>query len=654
MERAYYNATFATFLVTEENEILGELARHHGHALEERQRNAWLEEIVNLKNALKAFGFGQIFFEFSIPRMGRRADVVLLLRGVVIVIEYKVGATAYNAADIEQAEDYALDLKNFHSGSHRLPIVPILVSTQAPDRSFDLVWNNDQVAEPVLANADSLRTTLDDLVAVARQPIATAEWLSAQYKPTPTIVEAAKALYNNHSVEEISRSDSGAINLSRTAEAISNAIEHAKVNGRKIICFVTGVPGSGKTLAGLNLATERSRIDQTEHAVFLSGNGPLVTVLREALARDLVEKGAKSGETIRKTDARRKVETFIQNIHHFRDEALRSDEAPIERVVVFDESQRAWTREEQTRFMKEKRGMETFDMSEPEFLLSVMDRHETWCAVICLVGSGQEINKGEAGIAGWLRALAGPYKDWDVVCPDRSILAREQGNENFDNLLSTVTAKTDSALHLEVCIRSFRSESVAAFVRAVIDGDSDRASQIHGSLEHYPIVITRTLDSAREWLRVQARGSERYGFVASSNALRLRPVGIFVKSKIDIAGWFLNPKEDVRSSFALEEVASEFEVQGLELDWVGVCWDANLRYSTNQWALHRFSGTKWNQVQNSDRQMYLHNSYRVLLTRARQGMVILVPHGSDDDPTRKVDYYEGTFKFLKSCGIAEI
>jgi len=205
-----------------------------------------------------------------------------------------------------------------------------------------------------------------------------------------------------------------------------------------------------------------------------------------------------------------------------------------------------------------------------------------------------------------------------------------------------------------VCIRSFRLESVAAFVRAVIDGDSDRASQIHGSLEHDPIVITRTLDRARAWLRVQARGSERYGLVASSNALRLRPVGIFIKSQIDIAVWVLNPKEAVRSSLALEEVASEFEVQGLELDWVGVCWDANLRYSTNQWTLHRFSGPKWNQVQNSDRQMYLHNSYRVLLTRARQGMVILVPYGSDDDQTRKVDYCEGTFKFLKSCGIAEI
>jgi len=650
MDRAYYAATFEKFVREEENAILGELTRHHGHELNERQRNAWLSQIRHLKEVLPAFIPGHLFFEFSIPRMGRRADVVLLLRGSVCVLEYKVGAAAYYAADIDQVFDYALDLKNFHAGSHALSIVPILVATAAPWEAIDVQWGADDVAEPIRVNKDTLCGVLDVVAALARPPVVASEWADAPYQPTPTIVEAAKALYQQHSVEEISRSDAGAINLSQTSRAVNEAIQFAKQHQQKIICFITGVPGSGKTLAGLNLATSRSNMDQAEHAVFLSGNGPLVKVLREALARDVVAK-----EGIRKTDAVRKVETFIQNIHHFRDEALRFEQAPIERVAVFDESQRAWTREEQSSFMKRKRDVADFAMSEPEFLLSVMDRHDSWCAVICLVGSGQEINKGEGGIAEWLRAIRGRYKnDWRVYCPERQALAKEQSDVFIDGLLSEIAPKTNPALHLGVCIRSFRSEAVSEFVRVVLSGDCADASRIRQTLNRYPIMLTRSLETARSWLRSQARGTERYGLVASSNGLRLRPVGIVVKSEIDVAAWFLNEKEDVRSSYALEEAASEFEIQGLELDWVGVCWDANLHYAEGQWKLQKFVGTKWNQVKKDDRQQYLRNSYRVLLTRARQGMVIFVPEGSDEDPTRPREYYDGTFAFLRKCGLTEI
>ena len=650
MDRAYYAATFEEFVRDDENAILGELTRHHGHELNERQRNAWLSQIRHLREVVSSYTPGHLFFEFSIPRMGRRADVVLLFRGSVCVLEYKVGAAAYHAADIDQVIDYALDLKNFHAGSHSLSIVPILVATAAPAEAIHVQWGADDVAEPIRVNEDTLHRVLDVVETLDRPPIVASEWANAPYQPTPTIVEAAKALYGQHSVEEISRADAGAINLSRTSRAVNEAIEFAKQHRQKIICFITGVPGSGKTLAGLNLATTRSNMDQAEHAVFLSGNGPLVKVLREALARDVVDK-----EGIRKSDAVRKVETFIQNIHHFRDEALRSEQAPIERVVVFDESQRAWTREEQSRFMKEKRGQTDFAMSEPEFLLSVMDRHDSWCAVVCLVGSGQEINKGEAGIAEWLRAIRGRYKSiWRVYCPERQAFAKEQSDVFIDGLLSEIAPETNPALHLDVCIRSFRSEAVSEFVRAVISGDCADASRIRQALDRYPLVVTRSLKSARTWLRTRARGTERYGLVASSNALRLRPVGVFVKSQIDVAAWFLNRREDVRSSYALEEAASEFEIQGLELDWVGVCWDANLHYAEGQWKLQKFVGTAWQQVQKADRQLYLLNSYRVLLTRARQGMVIFVPEGSDEDPTRFREYYDGTFAFLRKCGLAEI
>ena len=655
LDRAYYQAPIRDSLGTTENEILGELTRNHGHALEGTQRAAWLEQCRHLQGILKSSDDGHIFFEFSIPRMGRRVDVVLLLGGVVIVIEYKVGATTYYSEDINQAIDYALDLKNFHSGCHDLPIVPILVATEAPDRLLKLIWNKgDAVADIVLANRSTLQDILKRVTEKPRKGIRASSWLAKSYKPTPTIVEAATALYQGHNVQEISRSDGGAINLSKTAKAISIAIDTAKAQDKKVICFVTGVPGSGKTLAGLNLATERMKVDESEHAVFLSGNGPLVKVLREALARDQYDNAKLEGKTLLKTAASRKVEAFIQNIHHFRDENLRSDEPPIERVAVFDEAQRAWTQAKLASFMKEKRQIQSFGMTEPEFLLSVMDRHHGWSAIVCLIGNGQEINTGEAGLAEWFRALSGPYQHWNVECSDQLGLMDSTLDADLGGLIETVPHKISHDLHLSVSVRSFRSESVAAFVKAIIDGHADLAKQHHQSLKNYPIVLTRELNIARKWLRNRARGTERYGLVASSNSLRLRPFGIHMKSKINETAWFLNTKEDVRSSYALEEAGSEFEIQGLELDWVGVCWDANFRYSGDGWNLHNFRGTNWVNIKDAHSRSYLANAYRVLLTRARQGMVVFIPRGSEIDATCDPDFYDGTFDFLKKCGIPEL
>ncbi|SMY07249.1 DUF2075 domain-containing protein [Flavimaricola marinus] len=648
MNQAYYSATVAQFLTEAPDHIFGQLSRSHRHDLEQEQKRAWLGQIQVLKEQLASWPHANLYFEFSIPRMGKRADCVLLLGGIVFVIEFKVGSATFDRHAIDQVHDYALDLKNFHKGSHGLPIVPILVATKAITKAGDLSLASDKVASPLCVGSSGIAAALRaTLIEVRQGEINAAEWESSGYQPTPTIIEAAQALYQNHDVQEIARSDAGAKNLQSTSARIAEVIETSKREGRKSICFVTGVPGAGKTLAGLNIAAKRAAAHQDEHAVFLSGNGPLVDVLREALARD---QAARDG--ISKKDALRRVRSFLQNIHHFRDEYLRDLNAPDEKVVVFDEAQRAWTKEQASNFMQRKRGQDGFSQSEPEFLISVMDRHCDWCMVVCLIGGGQEINTGEAGILEWLQALATRFPDWDV----HASALLEDPHYTVDTeavaMLRAPAVSKHPDLHLSVSMRSFRAETLSAFVGSIIDGNAERAADLFETVRpRYPIWLTRNLHEAQDWLRTVARGTERFGLVASSGAHRLRPEGIHIKAGIDPATWFLNDQSDVRSSYYLEEVATEFDIQGLELDWVGMCWDANLRFIDGAWRHYGFRGTVWQSVNAAERKLYLENSYRVLLTRARQGMVIFVPEGDPADETRPPSFYDETFAFLQRCGI---
>ena len=651
--RCAYWSNLLDFSHANEDQIFARLAKHLSFDLVQNQKSAWIAQISHLQRVAATLEDGTIFFEFLIPRMGKRADVVIVRRGVVFVLEYKVGETTFPEHAIDQVVDYALDLKNFHAASHGVPIVPVLVSTRAKTWLTPAECGFDGVMEPVLANESSVSSQIiqiSRLLADAPElnPI---DWAMAGYKPTPTIVEAAQALYQGHDVREISRSEAGAENLTHTGAYINDVIDDAKARGKKVACFVTGVPGSGKTLAGLSIANTRMNADEDEHAVFLSGNGPLVAVLREALARDEVDRGRAAGNRVVKKDALRRASSFIQNIHHFRDDAL-SGSVPVERVVVFDEAQRAWNRTQASLFMRQKRGQLGFDQSEPEFLLSAMDRHEGWCVVVCLVGGGQEINTGEGGLGEWLQALSDRFRHWELHVSDR-LGATEYVDTQRSLLIDALAPVTSDALHLAVSVRSFRAEAVSGFVAALVTGDAARARSLFAELGNYPVVLTRDLDAARTWLRSKARGSERTGLVASSNALRLKPVGIHVKASIDPPDWFLNGSDDVRSSYALEDVGTEFDVQGLELDWVGVCWDSNFRYGKRlrHWQALQFKGTRWQQINDPTRRAYLENSYRVLLTRARQGMVIIVPHGSEIDGTRDPDFYDGTFEYLQSCGI---
>ncbi|MBV8834881.1 MAG: DUF2075 domain-containing protein [Acidobacteriaceae bacterium] len=414
--KAYYNSSVCEFLKDDPTRILGVLTAEANFSVEEPQRWAWLQQISILRTALPHESNGRIFLEFFIPRMGKRADAVLVVRNVVFILEFKIGASEHASSAFDQVEDYALDLKNFHEGSHNVPIVPVLVSSDAkslPDP--EVRFAEDLVASPVSTNAADLGPVIDYISQARPYPQLDLElWMAKGYKPTPTIIEAAQVLYQTHSVADISRSDADAKNLSELSAAVSRVIDEARENRTKAICFVTGVPGSGKTLAGLSIATRRSDEHSDEHAVFLSGNGPLVDVLREALARDKVLR-----DGISKKAAERAVHGFIQNIHHFRDEYVGNNDVPDEKVVVFDEAQRAWTREQAAFFTQRKRGQRDFNMSEPEFLISVMDRHSDRCAVVCLVGGGQEINTGEAGISEWISALETRFSDWQVYVSPR-------------------------------------------------------------------------------------------------------------------------------------------------------------------------------------------------------------------------------------------
>ncbi len=652
LHSAYYESDITAFCHANENEVLGELTAQHHFALENQQRYAWQQQISILKASLIGIATGRIYFEFAIPRMGKRADVVVLIAGVVFVIEFKVGSATFDQAALEQVHDYALDLKNFHKGSHNATILPILVATNAAhQRAPDYCWADDRVAKPVCATPSNLFHVITAaLTQTSTFLLDHSQWSHSGYQPTPTIVEAAQALYRNHDVSEIARSGADAENLGRTTDRINELIENAKESNRKVICFVTGVPGAGKTLAGLNIATTRVLGHPDEHAVFLSGNGPLVDVLREALARDQAAR-----DKVPKKDAARKVSGFVQNIHHFRDEALRDLKAPVERVVVFDEAQRAWNLDQATKFMQQKRGHAGFDMSEPAFLVGVMDRHESWCVIVCLIGGGQEINTGEGGLAEWLDVMGQQFKHWDVHVSSLLDDPDYIWDAETSAALKKVLAFKDEALHLGVSMRSFRAESLSEFVGHVIENRPRDARIAYDKIANrYPIQLTRDLNTARQWLRCKARGSERYGLVASSGANRLRPEGIFMKSQIDAPVWFLNDRADVRSSYYLEEVASEFDIQGLELDWTGVCWDADYRFEAGVWKHYSFRGTKWQRSNAPEKQLFLKNAYRVILTRARQGMVIFVPRGSHADPTRPCAYYDSTFDYLLSCGIPEL
>lgn len=681
--RYFYQSDIITFLSEDTNTIFGQMSRADEMDTASTQKFAWEQEITLMKQALAPYSTeqGWILFEYTIPRLGKRIDVVVLLQERVFVIEFKAGEENFLHQDVDQVLDYALDLKNFHQGSAERAIIPILVATESKQHSTlcQLSHYDDGIYEPLLTDAehfsDIFQLVLAENIPFKSYNIALCDWARSRYAPTPTIIEAARSLYLNHSVADITKSEAEGAQLNSTTKYVQEVIAQTKANGTKSICFVTGVPGAGKTLVGLNVAVQQET--DKDLAVYLSGNGPLVQVLTEALTRDKQAQEKAKGNRITKKEAEREVKRFIQIIHRYRDNMLSkvmlengqlvidptkelkdqtAGYGEVENIAIFDEAQRSWDKEHIAGWLKRKKGFADFPMSESEFLIWSLDQRPDWAVIVCLVGGGQEINTGEAGIGEWIRALNETFPNWNVYISSQ-LTAKEYAEGKVKELLSDNARVTFSEdLHLAVSMRSFRAESLSHIVHYILDGDIDSARDTYAQIaDHYPIVLTRDLDKAKAWLRERARGNERYGLLVSSKAYRLKPLAIDVRCKPDTVHWFLDDINDVRSSLFLEDAASEFDVQGLELDWTCLVWDGDLRRQDNDWAFYEFSGgTKWNRINKDDRKAYLLNAYRVLLTRARQGMVICVPEGSNEDPTRNHAFYNGTYEYLKQLGVKEI
>lgn len=686
-KRFYFSSTITDFIQKPTDEIVGILAQACAHDINKKTTNSWVEEIETLRTCMMPYKErGSLYFEYNIPRKGRRADVIAVIDDIIFILEYKTAEQKFTRDAVVQVWDYALELKNFQEGSKDRILIPILVAPQekANHCKFDLNCFKDNVYEPQMTNAERLAECIEQtLRSIPHQVTFSKErddqWAKSGYEPTPTIIEAAVALYEENTVEDITKHGG---DIDKTSEELRQIINYCRDNHRKAICLITGVPGAGKTLIGLNTAIDQ--FNRGEMAVYLSGNFPLVKVLQEALTRDYVRRDKIKAKTegrkaCTKAEAKNKVKAFIQMIHHYRDLYLEGTEVkngkivpipdyfrshtdkayiPAEHVAIFDEAQRAWTADELKRFMREKKGIHDFPFSEPEYLISCMDRQIDWGVLICLVGNGQAINKGEAGLTEWIESIHRSFNSWDVYMSEYLL----QSGDITDNQLSLIRDQLipRENLHLKMSMRSFRSEKVSIFVNQLLALQKEDAKATLAELGDYPIVLTRSLDEAKVWLKKNNRGSERMGFLASSKAERLKAISINVRYKPDFVHWFLEDDSDIRSSNALEDTLTEFEVQGLEIDWACVAWDADLRLSKDGKSWQHFqlrSGTQWQNILKPVNRDYQINAYRVLLTRARQGMVIVIPNGDNGVPpdgTRKPEWYDGTYNYLKEVGIKEI
>jgi len=663
---AFYFESIDAFLSIDNDNIVGNLTKHYSNDFSSQKSQltkSWISSIEILK---KSFGLIEkqisnindwtILLEYQIPRRSKRIDAVLLSTHLIYVIEFKIGQEKYLTNDVQQIEDYALDLRDFHLESRSKRIIPILIATGASDFQNKLEDNDDFVWNVIKSNGKDLAQIILSVEAkevLSNSSIDAIAWNNSPYSPTPTIVEAARVLYTGQSVESISHNQAGKINLSKTTDAVLDAIASAKKDKKKVICFITGVPGAGKTLAGLNIVHKNEVTDDKKDiAVFLSGNGPLIKVLTESLARDLSKR-----QKIKKNVAVREVKTFIQNGHAFIDDHY-SDKKRVseEHIVIYDEAQRAWTKER-----KNKKSNGQINESEPDILLGIMDRKPDWAVLIALVGGGQEINTGEAGLSEWGRSLAQRFNHWTIyISKELKVGNHSTGNTKlFEQTPNHLEVVESSDLHLGTSIRAYKAEALSHWVDLVLENNPKEAHRLFKTqLIDYPIFITRNMSEARKWLLSKTRGTRRAGLLASSGGRRLRALGFDpyfglkgTSTPEELGAWFLNGKQDVRSSNFLEIVATEFAVQGLEIDRAGLMWDADLRIENHKWSYFKFNGFRWQKVRLETNRRYLLNKYRVLLTRAREGMIIICPSGSADDITRLPEFYDQTYDNLSQCGI---
>jgi len=668
---AFYRASATEFIHTPDSEITGRLALAYAHSGFSSQRTsqtrAWEADLSKLKSALKKVISQDelaadwiVLLEFPIPRKEKRIDVVLLAGDTIMILELKTSSQGIDAD--RQAEEYALLLHFFHEPSNRRRIVTFVVSPSSRARPKDAQYFLPIEEAPAYWVPRVEQTSWDDLPAslsfVAKDAGASiidpTAWDNGAYRPVPSIIEAAVSLQSGlETIREIAHSRAARHDVDRLTAFVTNVIERAKEEQTFVICFVTGVPGSGKTLVGLNLAYGIK--PGQDHIAFMSGTGPLVKVLQAALAAE-----HRARMNVRSDEAMRKAKTLIENVHVFAKYYAEQnpDRAPADHTIIFDEAQRAWDRKQN--FRKFAR-----DYSEPEMLLKIMERHPSWAVVIALVGGGQEINDGEAGLSEWGRALTASAKRWTVYASPEALEggAAVAGSRLFtDPDEHSLTMHPEQQLHLDVSVRSLKAASYSEWVNYVVLGDASHAAAVatKAKAEHdsFPTLLTRSLDDARALLKSNTMGERRCGLVASSGATRLRAEGLepdsTFHSEYPWNHWYLAGHRDVRSSHQLEVFATEFEIQGLELDWVGVCWGGDLIWSPQQgkWLTRKFSkmASKWSNIRQESHETFRRNAYRVLLTRAREGIVLYVPAGDTTDPTRSPAEFDATADFLMECG----
>lgn len=651
--KAYYCNSIFGFIKDTSASIVGQLV-HHSFEIGIDQANAWENQISELQSRLESHGIeGDIIFEYDIVRLGKRIDVILLIRHMVFSLEFKNGKDIFTAQDAQQAEDYAIDIKNFHKESEDLYVCPILIATDAapyPKKQVSGSYPDKQV----YLQRENIETLVPKISAIADlygdyREIDFDKWFNSPYYPTPTIIAAAVEAYSSHHLSEIAQSEAGQDNINACEDKLNEVITYAQTNKKKCICFVTGVPGAGKTLVGLDIVAKNLDKGGSNLSVYLSGNGPLVEVLREALIRSVKAKKQFNKET------KAAIEALIQSSFAFKKDNASHNRPTPENILIFDEAQRVWNQQK----MASKHKDPKMAISEPHLLYSIMDRHKDWAVMLCLVGLGKDIYDGEVGINEWFRCGIQDYTEWEMFYSSEIFNQVEDKNIDKEMILGCDRCYEILELHLKTSIRSFRADKQCQFVDYLIDNKPEQTAEIYKLISvRHPVYLTRDYQLAKEWVRKQVRGSQRCGVIACSSAQRLKPEGIYVPTEIDVKNWFLAPSDDLRSSNMLEIVASEFKVQGHEIDWGIVCWDADLRRTTNGkgWDQYSFRGTRWNKRNKPEQKRYLENSYRVLLTRSRQGMVIFVPYGvsSEEDPSRNREYYDGIYKYLLSCGIEEL
>ncbi len=650
---AFWSGSASEFLSTPAEALVHRLVAAHVQRFRTTEANSArvLSETIGLLAkclcAQSAILGWRVILEYPLLRLGRRIDALVLTERAILVLEFKIGAERFAPADRRQVEDYAFDLVDFHAASRNVPVVPILVATEAAEtmQSWPLIWHG-VCPSVLLATGASLSRIIAEVMASVqppRVPLDVEGWETAAYRPVPNIIEAATMLYRHHTVADIAAARAEATNLTVTTEALVAEIAAARQKNSYVALFVTGIPGAGKTLCGLNAAFAAAVGDG---ATFLTGNPTLVHVLREALARDEAARGESSLRL-----ARRRMESRIQALPRFRDHYVsRPDECPAEHIAVIDEAQRSWSRAHAVAKTRD-RPVRLSD-SEPGHVLDIMARHRAWAVVICLVGNGQEIHDGEGGLAEWGAALAS-RPCWRVVAPP----PLDAPSDLRHGLADLPDVAANPALHLAVSVRSLRTPLAATWVDKMLAGDHEGAAAVARAMPGAPFRLTRDLDTMRATLRRLARGTRRAGLVASAGARRLRAEGLGAElphMDVDaVCRWFLDRwPEDVRASDALEVPASEFCCQGLELDYVGLCWGGDLvrEPARPHWRVRRFRGTDWTLPRDPEFIANQINSYRVLLTRARYATIIWVPPGNPLDRTNDPEAFDAIADFLIKCG----